>query len=153
MNRPAPDPTVGYPLLFRVLLVPLAAVQLGTGLWALLAPRSWYDSYPGLGLIWVEPTGPYNEHFVTDLGAALAALAVLALAAAVSLRRGLVRAALLAWLVFSLPHFVSHIFAREGLSALEYWTNLGAVALAAAVPLALLALTFAAPKPAADHAV
>ena len=141
MNLPAPDRTVAYPLLFRVLLAPMAAIQLVTGLWALLAPRSWYDSYPGLGLVWVEPTGPYNEHFVTDLGAGLAALAVLALLAAVSLRRALVQAALATWLVFSLPHFVSHVFAREGLSAVEYWTNLGTVALAAAVPLALLALS------------
>lgn len=152
MNRPSPEQTVAYPLLFRVLLVLMAVPQAATGLWAILAPRSWYDSFPGLGLVWVEPTGPYNEHFITDLGAALTALALLVLVAAVSLRRILVQAALVAWLVFALPHFISHIFLTGGLSTAEYVSNLVTVAIAAVQPLLLLALTFverpaAAPAP------
>ena len=43
----------------------LLLISLLTGLWALLAPRSFYDSFPGgSGLHWVAADGPYNRHLV-----------------------------------------------------------------------------------------
>lgn len=38
------------------------------GLWQQLAPRSFYDSFPGFGRTWVSPDGPFTEHLVRDIG-------------------------------------------------------------------------------------
>ncbi len=45
----------------RVIVVVVGVYLVGFGLWAFLAPRSFYDS------IAVFP--PYNQHFIHDLGA------------------------------------------------------------------------------------
>ena len=55
----------------------LAIGMLLNGTWMLLVPGSWFDRMPG-----VAATGPYNEHFVRDVGSAYLAVGVaLALAA------------------------------------------------------------------------
>ena len=46
----------------------LTASALYVGWWASLAPRSFYDSFPGLNRMWVGGDGPYNEHLVRDIG-------------------------------------------------------------------------------------
>jgi hypothetical protein len=53
--------------------------------------------------------GSYNEHLVRDYGALNLALGVLLVFAVVSLEGGLVRASLVAWLVYATPHFVFHL--------------------------------------------
>jgi hypothetical protein len=53
--------------------------------------------------------GSYNEHLVRDYGALNLALGVLLVFAAVSPEGGLVRASLVAWLVYATPHFVFHL--------------------------------------------
>ncbi|MBB2990013.1 mannose/fructose/N-acetylgalactosamine-specific phosphotransferase system component IID [Mycolicibacterium iranicum] len=63
--------------LHRVLLGVLAATGIVTGGWAFFAARHWYDTFPGLGMSWLPPLGPYNEHFVRDVGAFFLGLAVL----------------------------------------------------------------------------
>lgn len=103
----------------QVGLAALAASGVLVGVWALLRPRSFYDTFPGFGHHWTAVTGPYNEHFVTDVGAAylaLTALAVLALAWA-DLRS--CRLAGAAWAVFSAPHFLFHARHLDGLSGLD----------------------------------
>jgi hypothetical protein len=53
----------------RIVLGVLLLIALVTGLWALLAPRSFYDSFPGgSGMHWVSADGPYNRHLVGDVG-------------------------------------------------------------------------------------
>jgi hypothetical protein len=52
------------------------------GSWALLAPRSFYDDFPGLGRSWIAVDGPFNEHLIRDVGALNLALLVLVVAAA-----------------------------------------------------------------------
>ena len=89
-------------------LAALAVVGLVTGLWAALAPRSFYDDFPGGGRSWVAADGPYNGHLVRDVGALNLALAVVTVVALVTLGRALVVAAALAWLVFQVPHLVYH---------------------------------------------
>ena len=55
----------------------LAIGSLLNGIWMFLLPRSWFDWMPG-----AAGTGPYNDHFVRDVGSAyLAVGAALALAA------------------------------------------------------------------------
>ncbi|MFL6059769.1 MAG: hypothetical protein ACJ72E_00965 [Marmoricola sp.] len=109
----------------RVGLAVLAASGLYVGAWALLGPRSFYDSFPGLGHHWTSMTGPYNEHFVTDVGAAYLAFAVGALLA---LAWGDVRSCRVAgvvWAVFSAPHLLFHARHLMGLSTFDKVAELG----------------------------
>jgi hypothetical protein len=91
----------------RIPLGVLLLVALVAGLWALLAPRSFYDSFPGgSGLHWVSADGPYNRHLVSDVGSMYLALAALTVAALA--RPALARLAGVVWLVFSVPHWLYH---------------------------------------------
>jgi len=57
-------------------------VRAFVGAWALFAPVSWYDSFPGLGLRWLPVLGPYNEHLARDVGAFFLALTALSVGTA-----------------------------------------------------------------------
>ena len=100
-------------------LASLAASGLFVGVWALVGPHSFYSEFPGFGHHWTKVTGPYNEHFITDVGAAylaLTAVAILALAWG-DLRS--CRLAGAAWAVFSAPHFLFHVRHLDGLSSFD----------------------------------
>jgi hypothetical protein len=89
-------------------LLLLAVSAAFVGFWALLAPASFYRSFPGLGYTWVSEAGPYDEHLVRDVGAlylALLAVTLIALARPGSARPWV---AGVAWLVFGVPHLVFH---------------------------------------------
>jgi hypothetical protein len=90
-------------------LVVLAVPSVLIGVWAGIAPHSFYDDFPGFGAHWVSPDGPFNEHLVRDVAWLNLALAVVLLAAAWTLGRSLVNAALVASLVSSVPHLVYHV--------------------------------------------
>ncbi len=117
----------------RFLLFALGIPQALIGFWALLAPSSFYDDFPAGTNGWVNPLGPFDEHLVTDVGALFVALGFLLSFAAVSLRRGTVIASAIAWLIFSVPHFLWHVFNLEpygtadaaGNTAALAWTVLG----------------------------
>ena len=66
--------------IIRVAFGYLALSSLQIGAWALFAPRSFYDGFPGAGRSWVSVDGPYNEHLVRDVGALNLAIAVLLVA-------------------------------------------------------------------------
>ena len=74
----------------RIALGYLSLQNLQLGLWALLAPRSFYDGFPGLGRAWISSDGPFNEHLIRDFGALNLAVLVVFVAAAVSLSRPMV---------------------------------------------------------------
>jgi alkylhydroperoxidase family enzyme len=97
----------------RFLLLALGIPQALIGLWALLAPQSFYDDFPAGTDGWVNVLGPFDEHLVTDVGSLFVGLGVLLAIAAFSLRRGLVMAAAISWLIFSVPHFLWHVFNLE----------------------------------------
>jgi hypothetical protein len=88
----------------------LAVSGLNVGLWIQIAPRSFFDDFPGAGHRWVAAFGPYNEHLLRDFGAMNVALGVLAAVALFRYRRSLVRAAAGAWLVFGAQHLLFHLF-------------------------------------------
>ena len=118
----------------RITLGVLLLVALVAGLWALLAPRSFYDSFPTSSMHWVATDGPYNRHLLSDVGSMYLALAALTVAALA--RPALARLAGIVWLVFSVPHWIYHS-AHLGL----YGTRdqvLNEVALVAVVLLAAL---------------
>ena len=92
----------------RILMVVLLVSGLVVGAWALAAPMSFYESFPGLGMTWVSADGPFNEHLVRDVGALNLALAIVTAVAALRPERLLVMAAAAAWLVYGLPHLAYH---------------------------------------------
>jgi alkylhydroperoxidase family enzyme len=97
----------------RFLLLSLGIPQGLIGVWALFAPRSFYDDFPAVRDGWVNVLGPFDEHLVTDVGALFVGLGVLLTIAAVTLHRTTVVAAAITWLVFVVPHTVWHLFNLE----------------------------------------
>jgi len=94
--------------LTRVLLALLAASAAWMGAWALLAPRSFFTGFPGLGWRWVAVDGPFNEHLVRDVGGLSLGLAVMNAVAAWRPARMMVATAAAAGMCFYLPHFAYH---------------------------------------------
>lgn len=125
----------------RLGLLILAASALPVGLWALAAPRSFYEDFPAAGRHWVSALGPYNEHLISDVGAGYLALGIMLAAAGILLGRTLVRVALVAWLAFALPHFAFHLTTRETFSLADNLVSLGGLGLVVLLPLVLLAFT------------
>jgi len=97
-------------LAVRVALLFLVVSALLVGVWAAVAPRSFYLDFPGGTHMWVSADGPYNEHLVRDVGELNLGVAVLTACALVLLTRALSIAAALTWLVYSIPHFAYHAF-------------------------------------------
>lgn len=54
------------------LLAGIAATSAANALWMLAGPAHWYSDLPAA----VPDTGPYNEHFVRDIGVAFATVAL-----------------------------------------------------------------------------
>jgi nucleoside-diphosphate-sugar epimerase len=107
---PAPE-RVGLAARLGLLVLALTGLQLG--LWAVLAPQSFYKSYPGGGRHWIDLSGPFNEHFIRDFGGLQLALALVTVVALVIGTRGYVALAGAAWIVWSVPHVLYHYFNLE----------------------------------------
>ena len=95
-------------LLRRIALLVVLAGSLLVGLWAQLAPRSFYDDFPGAGRVWVAVDGPFNEHLVRDVGGLNLGLAFVAGFALVTGSLLVARAAGGAALVYGTPHLLYH---------------------------------------------
>lgn len=87
----------------RTVLLILAVGQGLGALAQLFAPLAFYEYGP-----WVAALPPYNEHLMRDVGAATLGWVMLIFVAAVTLRPVLVRLAVAANLLFTVPHFVFH---------------------------------------------
>ena len=103
-------------LLRRAALAVLILSQGSIALWALLAPRAFYDDFPGGGSAWVSPLGPYDEHLVRDVGALSLGLTIVLITAAVWPQWRMRFAAALGYLAWSVPHLIYHLTADEVLS-------------------------------------
>jgi hypothetical protein len=126
-------------LWLRVGLGLLAVAAAVVGVWALAAPRSFYDDFPGGGSSWVSAVGPYNEHLLRDVGGLNLTLALLLVVAAVLLERRLVIVALAAYLVNVVPHFIFHVTHMD-VSTGDQVGQTVSLALTVLLPLALLPL-------------
>ena len=141
MRSPTKGGSVTLKTMVRVALGYLILVSLPIGLWALLAPRSFYDDYPGLGRVWVAVDGPYNEHLVRDIGALNLALTVLLIAAAVTATRAMVVTAAIASLVWGIPHLVYHIANAGDLDAGDAAASIAGLAVFAVLPVVLIVVS------------
>lgn len=93
----------------RLALWTLSALAGVIGAWALFFPASFYDDFPGFGLLWISVDGPFNEHLIRDVGAFYLALTAAGIAVALSRTLEGTRAMGIAWVVFSVPHLVYHL--------------------------------------------
>ena len=86
----------------RVVAIALGIGGAANGAFMLIAPPLWYDSVPGLA-----HTGPFNPHFVSDIGVAyvVASLALLARA-----WRPRYWPAAIAGAAFMCGHAIIHVF-------------------------------------------
>jgi len=108
--------------------------------WILIAPKGFYDNFPGGSAHWVSVLPPYNEHLERDFGAAALALTVLAALAALWMERRLIQAAALSLLAAGVPHFAYHLTTTEHLSTGDNAGSLIGLGLDVLLPLALLYL-------------
>ncbi len=123
----------------RIALAYLAATLGLVAAWILIAPRGFYDDFPGPSS-WASVVPPFNEHFLRDFGAAGLGLAVLAALAAWWMDRRLVQASAIAIFAASLPHAVYHFTTTEGLSTADNVLSIGGLVLQTLLPLAVLYL-------------
>lgn len=142
MTASAPTPTATGERVagsLRLGLGVLAAPQLVTGLWAGIAPRHWYDHFPGFGPALVAAEPPFNAHLAADAGAGFLATGVALAVAALWAHRQVVVLALVTYLAFGSVHLAYHArVPAPGLSPMQDGAN--AVLLAAGVALALALL-------------
>jgi hypothetical protein len=125
-----------------VLAIPAAIV----GFWAAFAPRSFYDDFPGLGRTWVAPDGPYNQHLVRDVGELNLAIVAITVIALVTLVPMLVRAVLVGWLVYGVPHVIYHLRNLEPFSTDDQVSIVGSLAFVPILAAVLLVIEVRAPR-------
>ena len=134
MSEGRPSPA----LWIRAGLAFVALGELLIGVWALFLPESFYADFPFSGHDWVSTLGPYDEHLVRDVGELNLAFSVLLAFAAILLDRRLLRVSLVAYLVYTVPHFVFHTMQTHAFSAGDNLAQLVSLGLQVVLPAAIL---------------
>jgi hypothetical protein len=137
----------------RIALIYLAVTIGWVAIWILLAPKGFYDNFPGGSSHWVSALPPYNEHLERDFGAASLGLALLAALAAYWMDRRVIQAAALTIVAAGTPHLIYHLTTTEHYSTGDNIASLIGLALDVVLPLGILYLVSegaqrAAPRPA-----
>lgn len=139
ISTAAPAQVVGW---VRWIAAALAVPQLVTGLWAVLAPRNWYDTFPGFGPMLVAADPPFNAHLATDAGSGFLATGVVLVLAAMWGERRVMQVALAGLTAFAAGHLWYHAAnPAPGLSDAENAVSVGTLVLALVIPLVLLVAT------------
>ena len=125
----------------RVLLIVIAFSNGVVGLWASIAPQSFYDDFPSAGRHWVALDGPFNEHLVRDVGTLNLALTGVVIAALLRPSRYLVQVVAGAALINSLPHLLYHATHLDPYGSADKVALVGSLSLAALAPIALLVVS------------
>jgi hypothetical protein len=121
----------------RAVLGVLGAIQLTDGLYALLAPRSFYEDFP-VGRGWVAALPAYNEHLVRDVGALFLATAVVLFAATIWTERRIVQITLVSFLTFAIPHFIYHALNLGPYGTADAIGNVGSLLFTVVAPIVVL---------------
>lgn len=122
----------------RIGLSLLSLFHLAWGIPALVAPRWFFDHFPGLGLRWTAAYPPYNEHLMTDVGAAATTLGALLLAAALLADRKVTMVVCAGVALFSALHLGYHTARHGTLDGTDLGLSLASLALGVLAPLAIL---------------
>lgn len=118
--------------------VVLLILGIGQGLGALtqlFAPLWFYEDGP-----WVDRLPPYNEHLMRDVGSATLGWVLLIFVALITLRPILVRLAVAANLLFTVPHFIFHATHLHGYPLSEAVAQTITLGLGVVLPLLALGL-------------
>jgi len=133
-----PDTTATVRPWVRIGLLAIGVPNLLTGLWAVLSPQGWFDSFPGFAPRLVAAEPPFNAHLATDAGAGLLASGVVLLAAAWFADRRSTQLALVAFSAFAIPHAAYHALnPAPGLTSGEDLQNAALLGFTAAAALVL----------------
>jgi hypothetical protein len=124
----------------RVALVALAIGNGATGLLARLDPQVFFDDFP-FGRSWVAADGPFNEHLVTDFGAALLAITALCLVGVWWPTREVVVAAAVANIVLGGFHIAYHAGVTDLLDTTDNVLSFTSIGLGVLLGLMLLPLS------------
>ncbi|TMR96853.1 hypothetical protein EJK15_21240 [Nonomuraea basaltis] len=108
----------------------------------LFAPKFFYDNVPTTNHPWVSLIPPYSEHLMRDVGALTMTYAFVLAVAAVTMDRLMVRTALVANLIFAVPHFIFHAFHLEEFSVGDAIGQTISLGVGVLLPAACLALTW-----------
>ncbi len=121
---------------FGWLFLVLGVGMLANAAWMFIAPMHWYSDLPA----GVPDFGPFNPHFVRDIGCAFATVGVALVWAAYSLRFRLPLAAISA--VFLVAHALLHVFdtLRGAVESDHWWLDLPGVYLPAVLLLVATAI-------------
>jgi len=123
-------------LVRRIPVAILALTGLQLGVWIQVAPRSFFDEFPGAGHRWVASFGPYNEHLLRDFGAMNLALGIISLVATFRFRRTIVRVACGAWFIFGIQHLAFHSMHIDMLDGVDRWASPLALVVVVAIAVA-----------------
>jgi hypothetical protein len=127
-------------MLVRLGMALLAVVNGWWGVWALFAPRHFFDTFPGFGHRWTAAYPPYNEHLVTDLGSTFLTLSFL-LGVGAALNQRTVRWVVLAGvLVFNALHLGYHTGHRGVMDGVDFGASLATLVIGVLAPIVLLLL-------------
>jgi len=138
----------------RIALLYLAITTGILAVWILIAPRSFYDDFPGGPAHWVSALPPYNEHLERDFGATSLGIALLTALAAYWMDRRVVQAAALTWIAAGLPHLIYHLTTTGDYSTGDNLASLFGLTLDVLLPLGILYLASeGAQRPAAARQV
>ena len=124
----------------RIALLYLAITTGILAAWILVAPRSFYDDFPGGPAHWVSSLPPYNEHLERDFGAASLGIALLTWLAAYWMDRRVIQAAALTWIAAGLPHLIYHLTTTEHYSTGDNVASMIGLALDVVLPIGILYL-------------
>jgi hypothetical protein len=124
----------------RIALIYLTVTIGLLAIWILVAPKGFYDDFPGGSAHWVSALPPYNEHLERDFGAASLGLALLTGLAAHWMDRRVIQAAGLCLLAAGIPHLAYHLTTTEHYSTGDNVASLIGLALDVVLPLAILYL-------------
>ena len=124
----------------RIALIYLTVTIGFLAIWILVAPRGFYDNFPGGSAHWVSALPPYNEHLERDFGAASLGLALLAGLAAYWMDRRVIQAAALTLIATGLPHLIYHLTTTGHYSTGDNVASFFGLALDVVLPLGILYL-------------
>jgi len=116
----------------------LGLVYLAWGVPAIVAPRWFFDHFPGLGQHWTAGYPPYNEHLMTDVGVAATTLGGLLIAAAIIGEHKVTVVVLAAVAFYEGIHLVYHLVHHGSLTDLSVGLSLASLIAGVLFPLALL---------------